>query len=314
MASDDDIDIAMHSLGRANRPVRAGRLPSFLGGDSSERPVKAAPKEKGATTQKPREAKEGFSQIGTGNQVTFDQWIGKLNKVMPFLGAGLAMKSQLVAAEAVAGMLRHYLAEGVDPAPSGMTIGLNNNFIGPKDELSARRDAGASLATLGRHLIVEKPKQLRAGIRAGKANSTRFTKGFSPCIIRFENDKWDRIAYTLEHGRVWLPPEKLRRALFFKSIHGGFVPNLDKKGAWSTPARPFSHILTGREAQRIVQETATAALAGNLRKKQAEWKEKYEDSHDHAKSNIDDLADVLQADDGEDDWTDLVTFGKRKRR
>lgn len=346
MASDDDtVDLraALSELQKeqrdARRSARTSRLPRFLddgaAGSSPQTKTKVTPaKPLSMLAEEAKAMKEGgLGHIGKGkgNTITFDDWIRKLNRIMPFLGADLSYKAQIAAAEGVANMLRKFLLEGVDPKLSGMTIGLHKNRLGLSDPTRAsrpimdhddRRVDGMALAALAPHVKVNAPPKMRT--RGGKAKDGKpgfpgvFAKGYGPCTISFDSEKYDKIAYVLEHGRFWKPPDGIRKALMAKAIEGGFSPSeKSTTGYWEIPPRPFSHILTGAEAQRIVRKTAEAAMMGTLKQEMAARKEAYIDVMDKARADIEDFDQVMSSgDDVEDELIELLDRGRgpRKRR
>lgn len=343
MASDDDVQAGLSELKRAERDARRAQrgsrgrgLSQFTGGDDSSAPSpvakKSSPKPLSMLQEEAKSLKAGgIGHIGKGKDetITFPEWIAKLNRVMPFLGKDLSYKAQIVAAEGVAGLLRAYLLDGVDPALSGMTVGLHKNRLGinkpetasrPLTEHDDRRVEGSALAALAPHLVVKSPPKMRT--RGGKAKDGKpgfpgvFAKGYAPCTISFDSDKTDKIAYVLEHGRIWKPSEGIRKALMGRAIEGGFKPSeKSTTGYWEIPPRPFSHILVGPEAQRIVRKTAEAVMMGTLRQEIRKRKELYVDAMDHAGTDISELSETLGADDGGEDWTDLIQMGRgRKKR
>lgn len=327
MASDDDISASLAAQGAAKR---SRRLPSLLGED--ETPVV---KEKKFTPPKPLsmladEAKKfekgGLGQVGDGSAISFAEWIKKLNRVMPMLGLDLAYKAQIAAAESVAWLLRKHMLEGIDPPLSGMTIGLAKNRIyekpGAMEDHDARRTDGMALAALARHIKVNRPAKMRKGhrkARDGRPGSPGvFAKGYAPCTISFENEHWDKVAYVLEHGRIWLPPKATKQALMMKAIEGGFVPHEKQAGkddVWIIPARPFLHVLSGPAAQKIVKDTAQAALMGNLKQEMAKRTSKYVDTMDMMRKEVEDFDQVMS--DGssvEDELLELLDSAPSRNR
>lgn len=338
MASDDDdLKAGFSELQRNERESRRSarsRLPQFLGDGAaglSPKPKSASPKPLSMLKDEEKKMRSGgIGHIGkgAGNTITFPEWIKKLNGVIPFLGKDLPYKSQVAAGEAVANLLRNFLLEGVDPSLSGMTIGLHKNRLGVSDAQKAsrplmdhddRRTEGHALAALAPHVKVNRPPKMRT--RGGKAKDGKpgfpgvFAKGYAPCTISFDSESIDKIAYVLEHGRIWKPPDNIRKALVTKAVEGGWQPGeKSTTGYWEIPPRPFSHVLVGPEAQRIVRQVAEAALMGNLKQVMAKRKELYIDAMSHAGADVDALSDVLADDSAEEDWTDLIEFGPRRRR
>ena len=327
-----DLSGEIGKLGGSKRSARASRLPSFHGdGSSGSTPT---PKTKAANPKpismmsesdiKKYEGSMAHIGKGAGNTITLEQWSQKLGKVMPFLGAGLSYKAQIAAAEGVAGLLRNYLLEGVDPPLSGFTIGRRHDKMAstgafPAQDHEDRSLGGMALASLAPHVKVNKPKQMRtrgAPPKNGKPGYPGvFAKGFQPCTISFDSEKYDRIAYVLEHGMLWKPPDKIRGRLMGQAIEGGFSPTeKNTTGYWEIPPRPFLFILAGPEAQRIVRQTAEAAMMGTLKKEILKRKEKYVDSMEHASVDVATFAETMASGDGEEDWTDLIQFKPRGRR
>lgn len=328
--ADDDLDTGMTQMASDASSRRSRRrLPQFIDGGTAFGGAYSFPGSS-ASTPKPKtlnrppsdEAakKEGFTQVGGGKAISFKEWEAKLNRIMPFLGE-LSYKSQIAAAQGVVRYMRKKLAEGIDPGPSPMTIALRGADPRPRTELQARRDAGAALATLGAHIIVGRPPQKRVGRRKATATNPGspgvFAKGFGPAVIKFENEHWDKIAYVVEHGRIWKPPEAVKRALITKAQTHGFKleEGMGSGGYWVLPPRPFLHLFTGPEANKIVRQVAEKALKGQLDQEMAAWKEEYIDAMDHRSgTTIEDMADYLSDDGGSEDWTDLIEFKPRRRR
>lgn len=310
MASDQDEEMTQMA---STRPTRR-RVAST--------PSQSKPSKPKSTSKSPKADKPEFSQVGRGkNAVSFQDWIKKLNRVVPFLG-DLSYKAQMLAANGIVAYIRLKLSEGIDPSPSPMTISLRRGDFQPKTENQARRDSGAALATLGDHLVVDRPPQKRVGMRKAKngqpGSPGKFAKGFGPANIRFESEHWDKIAYTLEHGRIWKPPERVRKALIMKASIQGFTleEGTDTSGYWILPPRPFMHLFTGPEAQKILRDIANAAVKGQLKKETAAWREEYVDAMQRRSSKtIEDISDIIasESEDAED-WTELIEFSPWKRR
>lgn len=322
MADDLDTDMTQMASDAASRRTRRRLVRPTSGnrdGSSSSHADTKTKKVASSTREKDPKA-EGFSQIGGKKAISFKEWEGKLNRIMPFLG-DLSYKAQLAAAEGVVRYMRKKLAEGIDPNPSPMTLALYNADPRPKTELQARRDAGAALATLGAHIVVGRPPQKRVGRRKatpGKSGSPGlFAKGFGPAVIKFENERWDKIAYVLEHGRIWKPPEAVKRALIAKAQMQGFEleEGMGSGGYWIVPPRPFLHLFTGPEASKIVRRVAEKALKGQLDQEMAAWKEEYVDAMQRrSKTSIEEMTDYLRSDDDGEDWTDLIEFDRWRPR
>jgi hypothetical protein len=142
-----------------------------------------------------------------------------------------------------------------------------------------------------------------------------FAKGFQPCTISFDSEKYDRIAYVLEHGMLWKPPDKIRGRLMGQAIEGGFSPTeKNTTGYWEIPPRPFLFILAGPEAQRIVRKTAEAAMMGTLKSEIAKRKEKYVDATEHASVDIETMREIMSTSDSEDELIEMLDRGPRRRR
>jgi hypothetical protein len=233
---------------------------------------------------------------GTGKEREgdFKAWIEALGDITTGIGIA-SYNAQIVAAEAVANLLRNHLSQGV-----GDSRAEYSEFI-----TGIKRPA---LSSLARHVIVERPKQMRA-------TAGQFSKGFAPAVVTF-HPAWQRIAFELEHGKYWEPNKNARLALKLQAQANGFQPAGDKVKVWVLPPRPFSHILVGPEAHQTVLDIATKAVAGDLDTSDGsdstpDWKKYLDENESEFQEiqtvNIDDFTNVL-ADPHGTDWADLIDY------
>lgn len=289
---------------------RISRLPAMLPGGSSSPTPGPRGKSKSASSSSSSPVEEGFSKVGSGQQISFDDWIARLNRAIPTIGGVIPAKMQIAMAEAVVDELKAYLEEGVDPSLSPFTVALSGDH--------------PALATLANHIKISRPKPMRIGYRPAKdgvpGNPGVFSKGTLPCEIGFETPEWDRIAYFLEHGAVLRPPDQLRKALIAKAQQAGFKleEDMGSGGYWIVPPRPFSHVLTSSSVQKRLKKIAMDVMTGRYIPRRAKgdkpaWMREYEAPAPKPRFvNIDDLSEVLSADTN--DWTDLIEMGSRRSR
>jgi hypothetical protein len=237
-------------------------------------------------------AEKGFFQIGKG-EGGFEEWISGLENVMTWVGTN-AFRAQVNAAEAVADLLRNFLAAGVEPELSPMTIALAGVKRPP-------------LAALAKHVITKRPTQRRL--------KGKFAAKFHPSAVTFE-DGWHRKAFVLEKGAIFVPPTRVRYALMQKvlQVDPSFLQNegMGTGGVWILPARPFSHVLTGQEAKGIVRETVLAAFSNRPtpaeKNGRPAWMDVVEEEIDDREVfSYDDIAGGL-ADPSSLDAFDLIEF------
>lgn len=205
--------------------------------------------------------------------VSFEDWIAKINRVMGVMQNDLSYNTQILCAEAVAHLLREHLRNGVEPKLSPFTMALNRSRPGQANPATVASAAGFGLVTLAKHVIVQKPGRNRVGYVAKTATTKGvpgvYARGYRPAVVSFDGEKWDKIAYTLEKGSQWTPSKEARAKLMAAAFVNGLKSDGAMKtgtGVWILPPRPFSHVLVGPEAQRVVRQIIDAALDGDIAK------------------------------------------------
>lgn len=249
----------------AGRPPLTGRRRLVRPGGSTPKPP-PAPVVPSASSYPAEWDRDSSTDKEIKGGISLDEWTQMVARAIPDVGE-MAYKMQIAIAKAYLLEVRAYFESG---AADFDRISNLRRAISGYDH--------PPMHDLWRRLVI-KPAQRRRGYRradpsAGiKGSPGVFAKGWGPCKILWQDEKWAEIALRLERGSFFHVPSEVRRKVFkLAMLNLGprqfkvMVESM-KHGSpyWTLPARPFSHIFSSEKMQARAREIGEQVMAGTYK-------------------------------------------------